>query len=554
MEIIEVKYNSNKIEQVPHGTRIKDLIENIDYFSRIENNLAGINFNNYPVSLTKRIYHDAEIEPIEINSFEGRRMYKRTLNFLLAMAAETLFPEDKIMIGGAISEGIFFSFKGKKEITNEEISRLNKKIREYISDNMLIEEAKISYCDAIDFFKKKKRSTALSRLEYTNSDSITVYKCHNFFDITDGPLIDTTEKIKDFSLEKYKTGLIIREPSDLKKFKILPFTDRPMIHKIHQEYTEWGQSVGITSCGDLNKIIESGNIKEFIRINENLQDFKINQIAEKIKLKSDTVKVVLIAGPSSSGKTTFTKKLATSLQMNGMSPTVISLDDYFLPKEQTPKDKDGNYDFESINAIDIPLLNQQLLKLFNDEEVEIPIFDFVKSRRRKTGRKVKIAKNGILVMEGIHGLNNQLTPDIPDNKKYRIYVSALTQLRLDSHNRIATTDNRLIRRLVRDSQFRGQSANGTLEMWPSVRRGEDRNIFPYQGNADAAFNSALDYELSVLKLFAEPLLRTVKPYHTYYGTAVRLQALLENFLPISPEEVPMYSILREFAGKSGFKY
>ncbi|MBN2651441.1 MAG: nucleoside kinase [Spirochaetales bacterium] len=554
MEIIKVEYEKNRIEQVPHGTKIKDLIEGIESYAKIEGEMAGVMFNNYPAALTKRINHEAEISPIMINSKEGREMYKSTLNFLLTMASTELFPDKKFLIGGAISEGIFFNYSNDKDLTEETIKMLRDKMKSYIDSKLLIEEVRVSYCDAIDYFKEKKRTTALSRLEYINSDSIILFKCKNYLDFTDGPLIDNAEKIKNFDLRKYENGLLIREPIDLKAFKIGEFHNRSIIYKIHKEYTEWGKSVKLNSSGDLNNIIQSGNIKEFIRINENLHDFRINQIASEIKDNAHKIKTVLIAGPSSSGKTTFTKKLATSLQMNGLSPIIISLDDFFLPKEQTPIDEDGKYDFESIKAIDVELLNKKLLELFQGKPTEMPIFDFKKSRRSKVGRILTMTENNILLMEGIHGLNPELTPRIPEDTKFKIYVSALTQLRLDSHNRIQTTENRLIRRLVRDSQFRGQSANGTLEMWPSVRRGEDKNIFPFQGNADVAFNSALDYELPVLKLFAEPLLRTVKPFHPYYGKAVKLQELFANFLPIAPEEVPNYSILREFIGKSGFKY
>lgn len=554
MGYIKIKYNNHSVKDLAYGAKIKDFLSEIDEFKNLEKDLAGAIINNYSASLTKRINHDAEISPILIDSKEGRTIYKNTLNFLVTMAADELFPEKKIVIGGAISEGIFFSINNGKSFTQKNRERLNQKIKKYIKEKLLIEEVTLSYSDAIKYFKKKGRDSALARLEYMNSEAITLYQCKDYIDFTNGPLLDNTEKIRNYDLIKYKNGILIREPNNLKTYEIQKFHDRPIIFDIHKKYSDWGQSVNLSSTGDLNKIIQDGNIKEFIRINENLHDFRINEIAAEIRKKKNKIKTVLIAGPSSSGKTTFTKKLAISLQMNGLTPIIISLDDFFLSKTDTPLDEFGKPDFESIRAIDVKLLNEKLLELFQGGPTEMPIFDFRNSRRSKAVNICQMDKNSILLMEGIHGLNPELTNKIPEDSKFKIYVSALTQLRLDSHNRIQTTQNRLIRRMVRDSQFRGQSANKTLEMWDAVRRGEDEYIFPYQSYANVAFNSALDYELAILKLFAEPLLKTVKPHHEYYGMAVKIQELLDNFLPIEPEEVPTYSILREFIGKSGFKY
>ncbi len=306
--------------------------------------------------------------------------------------------------------------------------------------------------------------------------------------------------------------------------------------------------------GSLNEKIRDGGIREFVRVAEALQDKKIAQIADKIVERRDQTRLVLIAGPSSSGKTTFSKRLMIQLRVVGRNPVTISLDDYFQEREKTPRDEQGNYDFEALHALDVELLNAHLLALFRGEEIEVPSFDFVAGRRKPKGSPMRFPERGVLILEGIHGLNDELTPLVDRALKYKIYVSALTQLNLDDHNRIATTDNRLLRRMVRDNQFRGHSALITLSMWPSVRRGEDKNIFPYQNTADSAFNSALDYELAVLKIFAEPLLKTVKPDVPQYQDARNLMSFLSNFAPLQPRWVPPTSILREFIGESEFKY
>ena len=317
---------------------------------------------------------------------------------------------------------------------------------------------------------------------------------------------------------------------------------------------QWGKILGVTSAGRLDEKTRDGSIGEFIRVNEALHEKKIAEIADQIAEHRSSVRAVLIAGPSSSGKTTFTKRLSLQLKAEGFEPQLLSVDDYFLDREHTPRDEEGNYDFETVHALDVALLNEHLLQLLDGREIEPPSFDFKVGKRRGSGTTISLGERGILLMEGIHCLNDELTPRIDSAAKFKIYVSALTQLNLDDHNRIPTTDNRLLRRLVRDNQFRGHSALDTLGMWPSVRRGEGRNIFPYQDSADVAFNSALDYEVGVLKKHAEPLLQMVKPHHAEYGEAIRLLTFLGDFANIPDKYVPGFSILREFVGDSGFHY
>ena len=332
------------------------------------------------------------------------------------------------------------------------------------------------------------------------------------------------------------------------------FVENPVLFSIYREYKNWGKILRVGSVGRLDELIREGGIQDFVQVAEALQDKKIAEIADRINALRDQVRVVLIAGPSSSGKTTFSKKLMIQLRVVGRNPITISLDDYYKPHDRTPRDEEGKPDFESLDALDVELLNDTLVRLLRAEEVETPIFDFHAGARKPEGRKMRLPDRAILILEGIHGLNDALTPLVPRESKHKIYVSALTQLNLDDHNRIATTDNRLIRRIVRDSQFRGHSALQTLTMWPSVRRGEDRNIFPFQNGADSAFNSALDYELAVLKVYADPLLASVKPDAPEYQEARMLLSFLSNFAPLHPRWVPATSILREFIGESAFKY
>ena len=346
----------------------------------------------------------------------------------------------------------------------------------------------------------------------------------------------------------------MRYPSVRVRDSIQPFTEQPVVFSIFQEYKRWGKILGVSNAGQLNSLIERGEIRDFVQVAEALHDRKISEIASGISDRRDTVPLVLIAGPSSSGKTTFTKKLSTQLRVLGFNPLAVSVDNYFLPREQTPKDENGEYDFESIGALDVELLNDHLCSLLEGKEVEVPDFDFKKGMSRLSGRKLQMERRNILIIEGIHGLNRQLTSRVQPETKFPIYISALTQLNIDDHNRIPTTDVRLLRRMVRDHQFRGYSALDTLSRWPSVRRGELKHLFPHENNAQVAFNSSLDYELSVIKGYAEPLLRTIKPFHDVYGEAVRLTRFLENFALVPAKHVPSYSILREFIGDSGFTY
>jgi uridine kinase len=340
-----------------------------------------------------------------------------------------------------------------------------------------------------------------------------------------------------------------------KGHKLDPFIDSPKIFSVYNEYKKWGRIVGVHAVGHLNRMVTNRTIRDYIRIAEAFQARKLAEIAEQIYQKRDSIRTILIAGPSSSGKTTTAKRLSIELKVMGIEPIAISLDDYYIGIDRTPKDEKCKPDFECLEALDVPYLNEQILSLLAGSEVTLPVYDFKTGRRREDGGKtIKLGRRTMLIIEGIHGLNDALTPQVARDMKFKIYVSALTQLNLDDHNRIPTSDNRLLRRMVRDYQFRGKDAAGTIQMWPAVQGGERKHIFPFQNSADAAFNSALDYELAVLKFYAEPLLHAVKPHQVEYAEAARLLSFLENFAPIPPQYVPGQSILREFIGESEFKY
>jgi uridine kinase len=436
----------------------------------------------------------------------------------------------------------------------EDIERLESEMNRLVEGNDPIRHRVLSYSAALEYFEANNQPDTALLLRYQNRSRIPIYQCGNYVDLAHGPLLPYTGLLRCFEIKNYPPGFLLRFPLKGGAGKIPPLKKNPILFSIYQEYKSWGKILKMDCVGQLNRHILDVDIQDFIQVAEALHEKKIANIADKICERRGLISVVLISGPSSSGKTTFSKKLSIQLRVLGRNPVIISLDDYFLPRDQTPLDEEGKPNYETLEALDVPLLNEHLNRLLNGEEVEIPDYNFQIGDRKPVGQRLKLPQRSILILEGIHGLNDRLTPGIERKHKYKIYVSALTQLNLDDHNRISTTDNRLIRRMIRDHQFRGHSALDTLRMWPSVRRGENNYIFPYQNSADIAFNSALDYEMSVLKVFAEPLLRTVKPDVREYAEAARLLRFLDDFLPMNPGFVPDQSILREFIGESEFSY
>ncbi|HUX36960.1 MAG TPA: nucleoside kinase [Rectinemataceae bacterium] len=550
MNQINVTYPSGERVAFPSGARVSDVIGRL---GALRWPLAAALVNNELRCLEATLLTDCRIDPVTIDTAQGAVVYRRSLCYLLALSSRELWPDRRLIAGMAIGTGFYHHFEGY-EMTEADIGALERTMLAYVARDVPITIEHRAYLDAIEYFKSSSQTDTLSLLETSNEPVIPLNVCAGFRDLHVQPLVPSTGVLKTFELKPYHGGLLLRYPHKEHPDTLNPFHDDPLLYSITAEYRERAEILGVSSVGSLNGINASKGIKDYIKVAEALQNKKIAGIADMVAERSKDVKVVLIAGPSSSGKTTTSKKLSIQLTVMGFDPQVISLDDYFVEREKTPKDENGQYDFECLEALDVDYLNEQLLALFAGEEIELPAFDFKIGARKPSGKRLKLKSNQLLVMEGIHGLNDRLTPRIAASQKFKVYVSALTQLNLDDHNRVSTTDNRLLRRMVRDYNFRGHSALATLRMWPSVQAGERKHIFPFQNSADAAFNSALDYELGVLKVYAEPLLRTVKPDAMEYAEAKRLLAFLDNFTPIPASVVPKDSILREFIGESDFKY
>ena len=550
---VRVTFPDGQVKEYAAGTQA-DVAAADPAFPRGALPLVAVLVNNEVVHLQHELAVNCAIAPVELDSRQGLTIYRRSLSFLLSMAALRIFPKRRLIVGHSLGQGYFYHFDGMDGVPRDDLLRIEAEMREIVARDMPIRSLSLSYQEAIAYFEKHNQPDTLLLLQNRNDPAIAVHSCDGVLDLAHGPLVPSTGLLSVFGLLSYPPGFILRYPPSENPLHLGEFVENPVLFSIYREYKNWGKILRVGCVGRLDEVIRQGGIQDFVQTAEALQDKKIAEIADRINALRDQVKVVLIAGPSSSGKTTFSKKLMIQLRVVGRNPVTISLDDYYKPHDLTPLDDEGKPDFESIDALDVPLLNETLVRLLKGEEVETPAFDFHAGGRKPGGRTMHLPDRAILILEGIHGLNDALTPLVPRENKHKVYVSALTQLNLDDHNRIATTDNRLIRRLVRDSQFRGHSALQTLSMWPSVRRGEDRNIFPFQNGADSAFNSALDYELAVLKVYADPLLASVKPDVPEYQEARMLLSFLSNFTPLHPRWVPATSILREFIGESAFKY
>lgn len=548
---ISVTFPDTKSKSFPYGTRLSELISE---FQTDKDQIIGISINNKSHSLNDTLKYDSYVSPILKNEKEGALIYRRSLCNLLSAAAYKHFPGKRIIIGHSIAHGYYWTFADGTEISEQEVNNLRNEFQSLVNKNVPIETFKIPYSQAKEIFKEEKLETDSKQLQFNAPPLIKVNKIGDYYERNFGPVVDSTGVLKVYEIRKYGKGLLLRFPKTTKPEEIPEFVDEPKLFNIYEKYKKWGKQLNVTSSSHLTELIIKRKVNEFIDISETFQEKNIADIASQIA-QSKKVRVVLIAGPSSSGKTTTSKKLSLELQAIGYKTKVISLDCYYVDHSRTPRDENGNYDFECLEALDIKLLNDNLIDLFSGKEVIIPSYDFHEGKPYfEEKNKMKLEENEILIMEGIHGLNDKLTPRIPSEMKFKIYLSALTQLNLDDHNRVSTSDNRLIRRIVRDAQFRGKAAAGTIEMWPSVRRGEEKHIYPFHNNADAILNTALDYELPVLKVFAEPLLKCVTPAEKEYSEACRLLKFLENFASIAPTSVPSKSIIREFIGGSAFKY
>ena len=536
---------------VDFATPVYDII---DGFGLPVENIYAVKINNEVRPLDTPVQFTANIEPILNNTKDGSSVYRRSLCLMLAAASHNLFPDKRLIVGHSLGHGYFYTYDNEKAVHIDVINKLNKEMERLIKEDLPITTEFVSYEEATKLFEKLGMKETRKQLNFVCSPKIKINSIGDFSDIYFGPLVRSTGTLKVYDILQYKNGFLLRFPrtSDPEHLEI--FKDQPKLYEVYQKYKEWGKRVNVTSAASLNELVANRQINDFIDITETYQQKNISQIASQIVAKK-TARVVLIAGPSSSGKTTSAKKLALELMAMGYTPKVISLDCYYAGRDKTPLDENGKPDYECLEALNVDLLNKNLVDLFKGKEVNIPSYDFhTGTSYFEEKNKLKLEQNDILIMEGIHGLNPKLTPKVPDEYKFKIYLSALTQLNLDDHNRVSTSDNRLIRRIVRDNNFRGKSAAGTIEMWPSVTRGEELHIFPFQNNADAILNTALDYELSVLRVYAAPLLRQVTPLEKEYSEARRLLSFLENFSTIPPTVVPPKSIIREFIGGSAFHY
>ncbi len=516
----------------------------------------GALVNNDLVTLSYPLEVDSQVELLTITHPLGWRIYRNTAAFLLAKTVHELFPDARFAVEHSLGTGFYCSFtlNGENGIGAEPLGALEAAMRALIARDAPIVRRKTAFADAMRGFEEQGLLDKFNLLRFRNPPKVVLYACEKFADLAHHVLADHTGAIPHFALIPYPPGFVLQFPEREKAPEIAPFDPQPHLFQIFREHKECGRILGMKTVGDLNLLIADGTMAEVVRTAEAIQEKNISRIADEILARRDRVRCVLIAGPSSAGKTTFSKRLSVQLRVNGLQPVGISVDDYFVNRDQTPRDETGDFDFEHIETVDLDLFNNHLAALDRGEEIEQPSFNFEKGEREYRGRRLRIEPGQLLVVEGIHCLNPRLTAALPAPHKFLIYISALTGLNLDYHNRIATTDNRLLRRMVRDHLFRGNDALTTLSMWPSVRRGEKRWIFPFQKEADVAFNSALDYELAVLKPLAEPLLKEVKPYHAAYAEARRLLAFLDSFLTLSFSVVPPNSILREFIGRSAFRY
>ena len=555
MPDITVKFFEDEKEikslNIKKGTSAAELLNS---FSVPAEKILGLRINNEICSYNTNLNYNCSIEPITDNTKDGSVIYRRSLCLLLAAAAHKVFPEIRLLVGHSLDYGYYYTLDTDAAIDNKTISSVEKEMTVLIEKNLPFITDEISWEDAAELLEKQNLKESRKQLNFNCTPSIKINTIDDFSDLYYGPLVPSSGCLKVFELMKYGNGFLLRFPKSSDPSKLTKFVDQPKLFQIYSKYKEWGKRINVTSAADLNELVAKRKINDFIDITETFQQKNISQIASQI-VERKTVRIVLIAGPSSSGKTTSAKKLALELQAMGYQPKVISLDNYYLGRDKTPLDENGKPDYECLEALNVELLNQNLMDLFAGKEANIPSYDFHSGKSYfDDANKMKLAENEILIMEGIHGLNDRLTPKVPAEYKFKIYLSALTQLNLDDHNRISTSDNRLIRRIVRDANFRGKPAAGTIEMWPSVRKGEELHIFPYQNNADAVLNTALDYELSVLRVYAASLLRQVKPTQKEYSEARRLLNFLENFATIPPTSVPNRSIIREFIGGSAFHY
>ena len=552
-QVIQIRCKNNKkTQKVAIGSTLFDIFSEIGL--EMSHGPISCKVNNKVEGMHYRVYNSKDLEFLDMTSSSGSRAYTRTLFFVLCKAVKDIFPASPdVIIDIPVSNGFYVDVRLDRELTEEEVGKLRNRMQEIIDAHMPIRRYMVPTEDAIALFQEKGDVEKVKLLKTSGSIYTTYYKIGDYVDYYYGTLLTNTSELYLFGLEKYYDGMLLRIPSLRNPDQLGEITRQDKMFDIFKEHHRWQDIIGIRTIGDFNQAVAAGFSTDIINISEALQEKKIAQIAEDIAQRKG-VKLVLLAGPSSSGKTTSCKRLSIQLAVNGLKPLQISLDDYFVDREKTPKDESGEYDYESIYALDLKLINEQFNALFRGEEVELPKYDFQSGKSKRSGKKLKLNDHNVLVVEGIHALNPELTSQIPDEQIYRVYASALTTILLDNHNYIPTTDNRLLRRIIRDNKYRGVSAQETIHRWPSVRAGENKWIFPFQENADAMLNTAMLYELAVIKMQAEPLLQQVPENCEEYAEAYRLLKFLKYFKGIPYNNLPPTSLLREFLGGSSFHY
>ena len=547
--------NNNSTREFPEGSSLLDIYNGFNL--AMPYGPVSAKVNNKVESLDFRVYYNKDIEFLDITSSSGMRTYVRSLFFILVKAVEELYPQGSISLEHPISKGYFCKLHIDRTIGLDDVQRIKQKMQEIIAADIPYTRTESHTEEVVRLFEKRGMRDKARLLDTYGQLYSYYYQLGDTVDCYYSSLVPSTGYIRLFDIVKYYDGLLLRIPSRENPTKLEEVVKQEKMLEVFQEYHRWNQILGISTVGDLNVACNEGHATDLINVSEALQEKKIAQIADEITHRDQDgkrVKLVLISGPSSSGKTTFSKRLSIQLMTNGLKPYPISLDDYFVNRNDTPLDENGKHDFESLYAVDLPFFEEQLSTLLNGGEVELPRYNFTTGKREMSGKKLRIDEHMILIIEGIHALNPALTPHIPNENKYKVYVSALTTILLDNHNYIPTTDNRLLRRIIRDYKYRNYSAEETIARWPSVREGEEKWIFPYQENADAMFNSALLFELAVLKDYVEPVLRKVPNRCPEYSEAHRLLRFLNYFVSVQDKELPPTSLLREFLGGSSFQY
>jgi uridine kinase len=545
--------NTNSVHEYPLGTSLLEISRDLDI--KLENKVCGAIVNNQVRELSFCLVKPKRIEFFDFSHPDGRRLYIRSLIFVLYAAVKETFPEVSLKIQNGISNGYFFELNGLgREITDSDIFTIVQEMKSLIEQDIPFVKKRMQTTEVIELLRQQGLVDKAQLFEQQGNLFSSLYFINNLANYFYGHLLPSTGYILNFGLISYFDGLLLQVPKPKNFDKLHKLVERNKLFGIFQEQKDWAEILNVSTIGNLNNFTINNHSGDVLKISEALHEKKIAEIANMIHILDGDLKIVLVSGPSASGKTTFSKRLGVQLAVNGLRPYLISLDDYFVDRELTPIDEFGEYDFESIDAIDIEYFNKHLLELLDGKEIELPGFDFQLGRRTASGKKLKLLPADILVVEGIHGMNPGLLTKIERKYTFNIFISALTQISFDEHTHISTADNRLLRRIIRDSKYRGYSASETIKRWPSVRRGEEKNIFPYQENADVMFNSATLYELAVLKKYAEPILKNVPENCVEYIEANRLLKFLSWFKQIDDSEIPPTSLLREFLGGSSFAY